>query len=161
MIVDYSKQLSTTYETLSYLHWIRQMAPTEAEKTTRMRAKANKDPRRSWIWLMSDQKWSTPDTAGLESSSKVHKIHTTLFKTFFGRTFVERGTIFIQWYSEHIIIITILSYTTRIRILNNTHPMFFRTILREPSLWEAVQLCGMAPPPLQVFLEFPQGLEIR
>ena len=57
MIIDYSKQLSTatTYETLSYLHWIRQMAPTEAEKTTRMRAKANKDPRRSWIWLMSDQ----------------------------------------------------------------------------------------------------------
>ena len=55
MIIDYPKQLSTTYETLSYLHWIRQMAPTEAEKTTRMRAKANKDPRRSWIWLMSDQ----------------------------------------------------------------------------------------------------------
>ena len=101
------------------------------------------------------------EEAGLESSIKVHKIHTTLFKTFFGRTFVERGTIFIQWYSEHIIIITILSYTTRIQILNNTHPMFFRTILREPSLWEAVQLCGMAPPPLQVFLEFPQGLEIR
>ena len=30
------------------LHCIRQMAPTEAEKTTRMRAKARREPSRSW-----------------------------------------------------------------------------------------------------------------
>ena len=158
MIIDDPKQLSTTCETLSYLHWIRQMAPTEAEKTTRMRAKANKDPRRSWIWLMSEneadqtqQVWSqvVKFTKFIQCYSEHfwenlhrerHNIHTTLFRTF---------------------IIIILSFTTRLQTLNNIHPMLFRRFLGEPSLWVAIQLCGMAPPPLQVFLESPQGLEIR
>ena len=46
---------------------------------------------------MSDQKWSWPDTAaacgatGLESSNKVHKIHTILFKTFLGEPLLREA----------------------------------------------------------------------
>ena len=96
---DDPKQLSTTYETLSYLHWIRQMAPTEAEKTTRMRAKANIDPRKTWIWLMSDQK----QLVVLQVWSQVVKF-----------------TKFIQWYSEH-------CWENLHKERHNIHVMLFRT----------------------------------